>query len=103
MYKNTGQIRLIIIQLVKYAGVLKRILNSFLRYVTQGLCILREDIIFLGDTPYEELVGASWIDRPDKIKDYLKEIEDIQFSTAFISHEGTMSREDLFKWLTERI
>lgn len=61
-----------------------------------------EKVLFLGDSFYTELVGDDWVDHPELVREYHKELEKLGFDHAFPAHTDHISKEEMFAELTER-
>ena len=61
-----------------------------------------EKVLFLGDSFYTELVGDDWVDHPELVREYHKELEKLDFDHVFPAHTDHISKEEMFAELTER-
>lgn len=64
--------------------------------------VREEKVMFLGDSFYTELVGDAWVDHPELVREYHKELEKLDFDRVFPAHTENISREEMFAELTER-
>ena len=64
--------------------------------------IPEEKVLFLGDSMSTELVNDEWIDHPELVREYHRELEKMDFEISFPAHFPPKSREEMFAELTER-
>ncbi|MBE6124952.1 MAG: MBL fold metallo-hydrolase [Erysipelotrichaceae bacterium] len=64
--------------------------------------VKEEKVLFLGDSFYTELVGPDWVDHPDLVGEYHRELTPVDFEVAFPAHTDKITRAEMFAELTER-
>ncbi len=83
-------------------AVLRRLTNP---HTEDGVVVFlpEERALFVGDAAYEELVGADWVDHPDKLAVFADALQKMDFTHCFIGHGAPMTRAELFDWFGQRL
>ena len=81
-----------------------------LRHVTSAhardtviVWVKEEQMVFLGDAVYQELVGNVWVERPEKLRKLIQELEPLDFQLAQPAHQKAMTKTDLLAWFRRRL
>lgn len=81
-----------------------------LRHVTSAhardtviVFIPEEKMLFLGDAIYKAPVGETWVERPEKLRALIAELEPLDFSVCQPAHQAAMSKDVLLSWLQLRL
>ena len=81
-----------------------------LRHVTSAhardtviVWVKEEQMVFLGDAGYQELVGDVWVERPEKLRKLIQELEPLDFQLAQPAHQKAMTKTDLLAWFRRRL
>ena len=70
---------------------------------TVMILIQEERMAFLGDAVYQELVGKTWIERPEKLQRLYMTLESLDFTLCQPAHQRALSKADLLEWFRRRL
>lgn len=65
--------------------------------------VQEEQMVFLGDAVYQELVVDTWHERPAKLRQLIRELEPLEFQMAQPAHQKAMSKTELLAWFQRRL
>jgi len=65
--------------------------------------VKEERMIFLGDAVYQEPVGDTWVERPEKLRKLMETLEPMDFALCQPSHQKALSKGDLIGWFHRRL
>lgn len=65
--------------------------------------VQEEQMVFLGDAVYQELVVDTWHERPAKLRQLIRELEPLEFQLAQPAHQKAMSKTELLAWFQRRL
>ena len=65
--------------------------------------VQEEQMVFLGDAVYQELVVDTWLERPAKLRQLIRELETLEFQLAQPAHQKAMSKTELLAWFQRRL
>ena len=65
--------------------------------------VKEEEMVFLGDAVYQELVGEVWVERPEQLFKLIQELEPLAFQLCQPAHQNAMTKTALLEWLQRRL
>lgn len=82
--------------------VLKRVTSPHARD-TAIVWVKEEQMVFLGDAVYQELVGDTWVERPRKLRLLMEQLERLDFQLCQPAHQRALTKSDLIAWFQRRL